>query len=167
MDDIQWHAQIGCREEFEEWVREYDRWNEIYSKSLYKEPDMKAGDMIESKYLKQSDIDGEVIATIQKVGRGNVAMDDQPEEMKWMIRFTEFKKPMVLNSTNIQLLEKICGEETDDWPGQEVILYVDPNVSFGGKLTGGIRLKSAKPAAAPRRVASKTVEDMADDVPFR
>lgn len=125
---------------------------------------MRAGDMIESKYLKQSDIDGEVIVTIQKIGQGNVAMEDQPEELKWMIRFKEFKKPMVLNSTNIQLLEKACGEETDDWSGQEVILYVDPNVSFGGKLTGGLRLKSAKPASAPKR--AQRLEEMADDIPF-
>lgn len=125
---------------------------------------MRAGEMIESKYLKQSDIDGDVIVTIQKIGQGNVAMDDQPEELKWMIKFKEFKKPMVLNSTNIQLLEKACGEETDDWPGQEVILYVDPNVSFQGKVMGGLRIKSAKPVAAPKRVSK--IEDMVDDVPF-
>lgn len=165
--DMQWHAEIGCREEYEQWVKDYDQWDKHYSATFYKEQEMKASDMIESKYLKQSDIDGEVIATIQKVGRGNVAMEDQPEELKWMIRFTEFKKPMVLNSTNIQLLEKICGEETDTWTGQEVILYVDPNVSFGGKLTGGIRFKSAKPAAAPKRPGNgSAMADLDNDIPF-
>jgi len=148
------------RQEYEAWVAAYEA-EEI---KLAKEQEMKASDMIESKYLKQSDIDGEVIVTILKVGQGNVAMEDQPEELKWMIRFKEFKKPMVLNSTNIQLLEKFCGEETDEWPNQEVILYVDPNVSFGGKLTGGIRIKSAKPTAAPKRAQS--LETMEDDVPF-
>lgn len=153
--DAQWWAEIGVREEYETWE---------------KENEMRASEMIESKYLKQSDIDGEVIVTIQKIGQGNVAMDDQPEELKWMIKFKEFKKAMVLNSTNIQLLEKACGEETDEWPGQEVILYVDPNVSFAGKLTGGLRLKSAKPTGPPKRftntAAKAALGDMEDDIPF-
>lgn len=154
--DAQWWAEVGVREEYEAWC------------STLQENEMRAADMIESKYLKQSDIDGEVIVTIQKLGQGNVASDDQPEEKKWMIKFVEFPKAMVLNSTNIQLLERICGDETDEWPGQEVVIYVDPNVSFAGKVTGGLRLKSAKPAAAPKRFtnpAAKAALDK-DDIPF-
>lgn len=155
--DQQWWAEVGVKEEYENWC-------------LTQENEMRASEMIESKYLKQSDIEGEVIVTIKKIGQGNVAQDDQPEELKWMIMFTEFKKPMVLNSTNIQLLERICGEETDEWPGQEVIVYVDPNVSFGGKVTGGLRIKSAKPAAAPKRfsnpAAKAALGDVEDDIPF-
>lgn len=49
-----------------------------------------------------------------------------------------------MNSTNIQLTTKVTGtDETDDWPGQKIILYVDDNVSFGGKLVGGIRIRRA------------------------
>ena len=130
----------------------------------------KASQMIESKYLKKEDVDGEVIVTIAKIGQGNVAMEDKPVEMKWMIRFKEFPKPMVLNSTNIQLLVKACGsDDTDDWIGKEIILYVDDNVSFGGQLVGGIRVKSARPAAAPKRAGQpgpETFADMEDDIPF-
>ena len=125
----------------------------------------KTKDMIESKYLRKEDIQGEVIVTVQKIGRGNVALDDQPEEMKWMCKFQEFPKPMVLNSTNIQLMEKTFGsDDTDNWIGKEIIIYVDDNVSFQGKLVGGLRVKSSKPYAAPRRV--KNFEDMKDDIPF-
>lgn len=130
---------------------------------------MKASQMIESKYLKKEDLDGEVIVTISKIGQGNVAMEDQPQDLKWMIRFNEFTKPMVLNSTNIQLLVKACeSDDTDDWLGKEIILYVDDNVSFGGKLVGGIRIKSAKPASAPKRPIGRaeTFDDMKDDIPF-
>lgn len=134
---------------------------------------MKAGQMIESKYLKKEDLnDEEVIVTIVKLGQGNVAMEDQPEELKWMMKFREFKKPFVLNSTNIQLLTKALGtDETDEWVGKEVVLYVDDNVSFGGKLVGGIRVKSAKPAAAPKRAGGTTpagnrLEDMESDISF-
>ena len=125
----------------------------------------KVGQMIESKYLKQSDIDGEIIVTIAKIGKGNVAPDDKAEEMKWMVRFKEFPKPMVLNSTNIRMLAKICGsEDSDDWIGKEVVLWVDENVTFGGEVVGGLRVKSSVPAQAPKRL--NTFADMKDDVPF-
>lgn len=125
----------------------------------------RTSEMIESKYLKKEDLEGDVIVTVQKIGQANVALDDQPEQLKWMIKFKEFKKPMVLNSTNIQLLEKACdSDNTDDWIGKEVILYVDDNVSFGGKLVGGIRVKAHKVAAAPKRPGG--IEGLDDDIPF-
>jgi len=73
---------------------------------------------------------------------------------------------MVLNSTNIQLLAKACeSEDTDDWIGKKVIIYSDPNVSFGGKLVGGLRVKLPikKKTLAP---AGGKFDDMEDDIPF-
>ena len=126
---------------------------------------MKASQMIESKYLKKEDLDGDTIVTIFKLGQGNVAMEDQPEELKWMVKFRELKKPMVLNSTNIQLITKALGtDETEEWLGKEIVLYVDDNVSFGGKLVGGIRVRSTTPTAAPKKPVGKF--DMEDDIPF-
>lgn len=157
-DYVQWWSETGCREEYERWAGIID-----------KEIDMRAGDMIESKYLKQADLKGEeVIVTVQKLGQGNVAMDDKPEEIKWMVKFTEFNKAMVLNSTNIRTLERLLGEETDLWIGKEVVLYVDENVSFGGELVGGLRLKSAKPATAPKRFTNPAAKAAMDekDIPF-
>ena len=126
--------------------------------------------MIESKYLKQSDLDGETEVTIVKVGQLNVAREDQEPEMKWAIRFQELKKPMVLNSTNIQLLAKACeSEESEDWVGKKVTIYADPNVSYGGKLVGGLRVKlPIKPKSRPVMPPQKggTFDDMADDIPF-
>lgn len=132
------------------------------------EPTMKISQMKDSKYLSKGDIDGEVIVTISKIGQGNVALEDQPEELKWMIKFREFPKPMVLNSTNIQLLAKVCGsDETDDWIGKECVLYIDENVSYGGQLVGGIRVKSAAPVAAPKRAAMRgNFKDIESDIPF-
>lgn len=128
------------------------------------------GQMIESKYLKQSDVDGEVEVTIVKVGQLNVAREDAEPEMKWAARFQEFKKPMVLNSTNLQLLAKACeSEESDDWIGKKVVIYADPNVSFGGKLVGGLRVKlpiKAKAARPAGNGGGNKFDDMEDDIPF-
>ena len=122
--------------------------------------------MIESKYLKQSDVDGEMEVTIVKIGQVNVAREDEAPELKWGARFQEFQKPMVLNSTNIQLLAKACGsEESEDWIGKKITIFADPNVSFAGKLVGGLRIKLPIKKAG-LKPAGGHFDDMADDIPL-
>jgi len=106
---------------------------------------MKIGKMKESKYLTKDDVGDGVLVTITKLEQQNVALDNEPEETKWIMHFKEFSKGLVLNWTNIQLTAKATGsEETDDWPSKKIVLYTDENVSFGGKLVGGIRIRAAK-----------------------
>ena len=111
--------------------------------------------MIESKYLKKEDVgeDG-VIVTIAGFDKVNVARDDEPPEYKYTMRFEEFEKPMVLNTTNIQLCEKALGsDDTDHWLGKQIIVYNEPNISFGNKLVGGIRIKAHRKSAGPRQMS--------------
>src|SRR3990167_8178876 len=108
----------------------------------------RVGDMIESKYLKQTDVHDETLVTVVKVGKANVAREGAEPEFKWLIRFKEFTKPMVLNSTNIKRLARACGDDTDEWTGKQVMLYVDPDVEFAGNVVGGLRVR-ALPRAAP------------------
>jgi predicted transcriptional regulator len=127
--------------------------------------------MIESKYLKQTDVEEDRLVTIAKVGKANVAREGDEPEYKWLIRFQEFNKPMVLNSTNIKRLAKACAsEETDEWIGKQVVLYVDPDVEFAGNVVGGLRVRAHKQAPQTRQVMPKQTgghfDDMADDVPF-
>lgn len=121
----------------------------------------KIGEMIESKYLKQSDVDDDTEVTVEKVGKGNIAKEGDEPEYKWMVKFREFKKPMILNSTNIKRLAKACGsDETDEWVGRTAILYVDPDIEFAGNVVGGLRIRAAK------KGSKSGFEDMKDDVPF-
>jgi hypothetical protein len=114
----------------------------------------KIGEMIESKYLKQSDVDSEIAVTVKGVKKVNVARDDEDPEYRWTVQFHEFPKPMVLNVTNLKRLAKALGDDTDDWLGNQVLLYVDPDIEFGGNVVGGLRIKRM-PApggkAAPRK----------------
>ena len=131
----------------------------------------KVGDMIESKYLKQTDVDEDRVVTISKVGKANVAREGDEPEYKWLIRFEEFNKPMVLNSTNIKRLAKACNsEETDEWTGKKVVLFVDPDVEFAGNVVGGLRIRAHKQATQTRQVMPPQTggkfDDFADDVPF-
>jgi hypothetical protein len=127
-------------------------------------------DMIQSKYLRKEDIDDDTVYTIRGVRQDNLAKEDQPAEMRWVMGFKEQPKPMVLNITSIRVLEQAYGGDTDHWIGNEVIVYVDPNVSFGGKVVGGLRLRIPKKKADPKAAAAqaKAFDNDLDDsaIPF-
>lgn len=110
-------------------------------------------DLKQSKFLTKADVIPPVLVTIRGYEQVNVAKDGVEPENKWALQFDELEKPLVLNSTNGQIIAAITGsEDFDGWIGHKVVLYNDPNISFGGKLTGGIRCRAPRnqaPAPAP------------------
>ena len=105
----------------------------------------KISEMKSSKFLKRDDVGEGTICVIETVSQENVAKEGADPEMKWCLHFTNFDKPLVLNTTNMQLIAKFLkSEDTDDWEGKKIVLYDDPSVSFGGKLVGGIRVREHK-----------------------
>lgn len=133
---------------------------------------MKIGQMMESKFLKKEDVEPPKLVTIRGFSQQNAGRDDAPE-MKWTMSFIELNKPMVMNSTNLQLCAQALGsEETDHWIGKQIVLYNDPSVQFQGKLIGGIRIRAPRkrpgaPAAPEPAPAPVTTEDpFDDDIPF-
>ena len=125
-------------------------------------------DLKESKYLTQNDVEPAVDVTISGYDQVNMAKQGAPAEMKWVLSFTELPKPLTLNSTNGGLIEAITGSgEFDDWVGKRIQLYRDPLISFGGKVTGGIRVRQAGSttmgAVAP---ATPTNTEPVADIPF-
>jgi hypothetical protein len=130
----------------------------------------KTSEMRESKFLKKEDVGNGSLMTVESCEQHNVAKEGAPPEHKWCLTFSETDKPLVLNSTNIQLCERIFGsDDTDVWCGQKIVLYTDPNVSYAGKVVGGIRVRApkVKAKAAPPPPPPPADEDMTDeDVPF-
>ena len=128
----------------------------------------KISDMLPSSYLKQTDFDETgYIVTVKSIEQKNVAREDEPPENKWIVYFNEYEKAMVLNTTNINGLAKACGsEDTDDWPGKAVIVYVDPTVGYGGKITGGLRVRRHSVAAAPKQAVRSFANHNPNDPPF-
>lgn len=123
--------------------------------------------MVTSKYLKSGDIPDPVIVTVTGVKQVNVAKDDAEPEMKWAIKFSEYEKPMVLNTTNLHIAAKVLGSNnTDDWKGQEIILYNDPTVSFGGQVTGGLRFRGQEKAPVRATKGNPGGGDLKDDIPW-
>jgi hypothetical protein len=123
-----------------------------------------------SNFIKKEDCDPPALVTIDRVAEENVAKEGAPHEMKWCIYFKEIDKPMVLNSTNGQIIAQITGsQETDDWAGKKIVIYHDPSVSFGGKLVGGIRCRAPRGPANPAKPTTQPalpVEDEGSDTPF-
>ena len=123
-----------------------------------------------SKFLKKEDVGEGVLVVIKAVGKVNVAKEGADEEIKFAVTFNELEKPMVLNATNAQIIAKITGHEDDiedTWPGTQIVLYDDPNVSYAGKLTGGIRVRAPRlPKAAPKKEPERAIPDKDQDLPF-
>lgn len=128
----------------------------------------KTSEMRESKFLKQSDVGAGVLMTVAGCSQHNVAQQGAEPEMKWCLEFHESDKPLVLNVTNIQLCERIFGvDDSDEWIGKKIVLYTDPNVSYAGKIVGGVRVRAPKKGAVappPVKLPVETPDD--DEIPF-
>jgi hypothetical protein len=103
-----------------------------------------------SKSLRKEDVLQPFVAIISDVRVQTFEKTSRsPREDKDMLHFADPSvKPLGLNVTNKRVLIAAYGDETDNWRGQPVEIYVDPNVTNSrGEIVGGIRLRI--PAAAP------------------
>jgi hypothetical protein len=108
----------------------------------------RTSEMRDSKFMKQTDVGAGMLVTVESCEKHNVAQEGADPEHKWCLSFAESDKLLPLNMTNIQLLERIFeSDNTDDWLNKRVVLYTDPNVSYGGKIVGGIRVRAPKKKA--------------------
>lgn len=123
----------------------------------------KTSEMIVSKFLRKEDFDDDQVCTIKTVKLEEVAQG----ETKWIIYFNQHSKGMVLNITSIRVLEGAFGDDSDDWIGKKVMVYVDPNVSFQGRVVGGLRLRPPKKQTpAPEVAPAPKDTEFDDDIPF-
>ena len=137
---------------------------------------MKIGAAFPSAYLKKEDLgDRHVAVTIERVEIEKVSDDEE----KPILYFRGHEKGIVLNRINSDAITEIVGtDETDDWNGHRVVLYVDRNVQMKGKRVGGIRVMAPprqaqgpvqRPAPPPPPVVEDVTEGFQatdDDVPF-
>jgi hypothetical protein len=102
-----------------------------------------------SKYLGAADIGSRKIRTrIQKVRKEELTDKEGRKRMKFIIFFDALDKPLVLNTTNKDEVVHKLGKVPVKWRDASVGVYVDPNVMFAGKRTGGVRLTVFEPAKA-------------------
>jgi hypothetical protein len=109
-----------------------------------------------SKYLTKDDVGEDGLILTIKGFKTETLKHDEGEEDKIVMYFNENVKPMVLNRTNSQLVGVATGARSaGEARGKQIVVYNDPTVSYGGKITGGLRIKkvSGAPKQAPVRQA--------------
>jgi hypothetical protein len=127
------------------------------------DPMPKVSEMIQSKFLRKEDFDEDQVCTIKTVKLEE--MQGNSSETRWVLYFNEHHKGMVLNTTTIRVLEAAFGDDSDNWIAKKVMVYVDPSVSFQGRVVGGLRLRTPKKTAS-RAAPPPADSDFDDSVPF-
>ena len=101
---------------------------------------MNINEMFPSKYLRAADLQGmKVPVTISGVSMTEFE-DNGKKESKAVIHFEGKEKGMVMNKTNAMTIAAAYGDDTDNWPGQKVILY-SAKVNFGGEMKDALRVE--------------------------
>lgn len=113
------------------------------------------------KYLKREDLSEEGAPyKVVSVSEQELSLGDGNSERKWVLALDNLK-PLILNATNIRRLVAAFGSsETDEWIGKSIVAYDDPEIEFGGKIVGGVRLRAVPKS---RRKAEPVDEN---DAPF-
>jgi hypothetical protein len=99
-------------------------------------------------YLKKEDLSDPVDTELLWVKEETVTAPGKDTTTRLVAYFEGLSKGLVLNTANCETLAEIT--ETDnpnEWKDLALQLYVDPDVKYGGKKTGGIRIR--KPAPVP------------------
>jgi hypothetical protein len=95
----------------------------------------------------------------------------QGQGRKLVATFRGKAKAWIVNKTNANTIAKVLGtDETDDWVGQEIVLY-PTETEFQGDMVDAIRVRRKKASAAPQAPAApRETEpvDLPDDeeIPF-
>ena len=90
-------------------------------------------------------------------------------ENKTILHFKHGEKPLILNQTNKELLKAIHGDKVGDILDKWIVLFNDRTIMFGGRVTGGVRLRAATDAEimGPEKTGVKLGgQAKPDDIPF-
>jgi hypothetical protein len=124
----------------------------------------KVADFYPSQYLRCADLAGkDRTLTIDRVDTA-LFENDGRKQKKPVVHFREPNvKPFVANKTNFLLIAGGCGDDTDQWPGKQIVLYPDM-VPFKGSVTEAIRVRRVWAPPAPTQIPPPVGFD--DEIPF-
>jgi hypothetical protein len=102
---------------------------------------MKQDDVFPSKYLRAEELDDEITLTINKIEMTSFEDNKGVKAEKPVAYFKEIQKGLVINKTNWKSIAEAAGEEdSDNWIGKQITLFVMDVASFGDTVSG-IRVK--------------------------
>src|SRR4051812_17319152 len=102
----------------------------------------RGSDIYSSKWLKADDLrDDEETFTITGSGVHTFKESDGKEKQQLTLSFHETDKALGLNVTNYRVLEGIFGsDDTDDWHGHKVVLFVTQTTMTDGRAVDCLRV---------------------------
>lgn len=113
---------------------------------------------------------GPKTVTVEKVTKGT---SEQPVE----VHLVEFPgKPLKPALTVRRLLAKVWGTDSTVWPGRMLTIYGDPDVRYGGKSVGGLRVSHVSHIEKPLTVmltetrgkrSPATIQPLAAPAPYK
>ncbi len=96
-------------------------------------PDLHVDLMFPSRYLRAVDFEGKpVTLTIAEVVKDKVQMATGQKAEKYILRFRETEKELILNKTNAKSVAKVLAEpRAVNWPGSRITLKPTTCEAFG------------------------------------
>ncbi len=112
-----------------------------------------------SRYLNADDFPAPALVTIGRVEEE--LLNDGSS--KPVVFFEELRKGLILNKTNGAKIATLIGsDETQDWAGQQIVLYRDV-VQFQGKSTPCVRVQPPTPGVQAPEARPELPDE---EVPF-
>lgn len=82
-----------------------------------------------SNYLKKHEVGDGVLVTIVRMEKKDPPQQSQEDKPIWLLYLKEFQKPVWTNPTHREQIANLLGSRnSDDWPGQQIVLWNDPSV---------------------------------------
>ena len=104
----------------------------------------------DSQYLKKEDLSDPVDTELLWVKEEKVTAPGKGTKTRLVAHFDGLSKGLVLNSANCEILAEITAiDDPNEWKDVALQLYVDPDVTYGGKKIGGIRIRELVPVPVP------------------
>lgn len=115
--------------------------------------------LTESEVIRFADLGTrEATVRITKVVRENVTGAGAKVSVKPTIYIEGKSKPIVGNSSICKAISSMYGPHIEAWPGKLITIYGDPTVTFGGDVTGGIRVKPIIPKEQAKQPVMETTD---------
>ena len=103
-----------------------------------------------AQYLKKEDLSDPVDTELLWVKEETVTAREKDPKTQLVAYFEGLSKGLVLNTANCETLAEITGtDDPNEWKDVALQLYVDPDVKYGGKKVGGIRIRKPAPVSVP------------------
>ena len=95
------------------------------------------------RFLRKGDLDEELVVTITGVSKEDISRYGESRKERFVVYFEETEKVLILKWNLSKSIEAITGSPAmDDWSGQKIVVYHDPDVTYSGLKVGGIRVRT-------------------------